>query len=178
MRMDFGQPADGIFQTAFVVPDLRAAIDRYVNDARVGPWFLLDRLDSSEGTYRGGPSRSAITLAMAFSGGLQIELIQPLDDEPSVYKELIDERGHGFHHYGKVVTSLAEEVERLRARGHEEVFRMPVPTGGDVVYFDTRGELPGFLEVFEGTPGMEATFTRFHLASVGWTGEDPVRAFM
>jgi hypothetical protein len=169
---------DGIFQTAFVVPDLRAAIDRYVADAGVGPWFLLDRLDSAQGTYRGGPSRSAITLAMAFSGGLQIELIQPLDEEPSVYKELIDARGYGFHHFGKVVTDLDRAAERLHARGYEEVFRLPVPTGGDVVYFDANGDLPGFLEIFEGTPGMEEVFTRFHLASVGWRGDEPVRSFL
>lgn len=178
MLMNFGQPTDGVFQTAFVVPDLRAAINRYVNEARIGPWFLLDRLDSSEGSYRGAPSRSAITLAMAFSGGLQIELIQPLDDQPSVYKELIDARGHGFHHFGKVVTDLDAETERLRACGHDEVFRMPVPTGGDVVYFDAKGALPGFLEIFEGTPGMEAAFTRFQQASVGWDGSDPVRSFV
>src|SRR5262249_43686416 len=130
------------------------------------------------GTYRGAPSRSAITLAMAFSGHMQIELIQPLDDEPSVYKELIDARGYGFHHFGKVVTDLARETARLRARGFEEAFRMPVPTGGDVVYFDCKGELPGFLEVFEGTPGMEETFTRFHQAAVGWNGSEPVRSFL
>ena len=178
MLLDFGQPANGIFQFAYVTGDLRATIDDYVNDARVGPWFLLDRLESTLGTYRGQPSRAAVKLAMAFTGHAQIELIEPLDEEPSVYKELLDTNGPGFHHFGKLTTDLARESKRLQTSGFIEAFRMPVPTGGEVVYFDTKGHLPGFLEIFEGTPPVNELFTKFYHASVGWNGDDPVRPFL
>ncbi|HZD53524.1 MAG TPA: hypothetical protein VE175_10790 [Woeseiaceae bacterium] len=42
---------------------------------------------------------------------------------------------------------------------------------------DTRGELPGFIELIEVGDLMEAVFTRFYQASVGWDGSDPVRPF-
>jgi hypothetical protein len=37
----FGQPDDGIIQMAYVVPDLRAAINTWVEQLGVGPWFVL-----------------------------------------------------------------------------------------------------------------------------------------
>ncbi len=52
-----------------------------------------------------------------------------------------------------------------------------MPSGGEVIYFDPKGASPGFIEIFEASPGMEEAFTRFYLASVGWHGEDPVRPF-
>jgi catechol 2,3-dioxygenase-like lactoylglutathione lyase family enzyme len=178
MLLNFGQPVDGIAQTAFVVPDLRAAIDRWVADLGVGPWFVRDRLEGLNPIYRGAPATSAVTLAMGFAGNMQIELIQPLNDAPSIYKETIEARGYGFHHVGYAASDFAATLERFRALGYEEAYRAGVPTGGDVVFFDTKGALPGFVEVFEASAAVEEVFTRFYIASVGWNGEQPVRPFM
>jgi hypothetical protein len=40
--LGFGQKTGQIVQTAYVVPDMRAAIDWWIKDGKVGPWFLLD----------------------------------------------------------------------------------------------------------------------------------------
>jgi hypothetical protein len=174
---NFGQPTNGIIQTAYVVPDIQAAMARWIEDLHVGPWFLFDNFVGDDPRYRGEPTTSGVAIDMAFAGCMQIELIQPNDDLPSVYKEVIDSRGYGFHHWG--VGSADVEADRMRylGKGFHEAFRVGVPTGGTVCYLDSNGMLPGFIELIEATPGMEATFTRFHLASVGWTGEDPVRPF-
>ena len=87
--LDFGQPERGIIQMAYVVADIRAAMDQWTLDLHVGPWFLLDHFTGEDPTYRGAPSQAAVTLAMAFAGHMQIELLQPLDDHPSVYREAI-----------------------------------------------------------------------------------------
>jgi hypothetical protein len=174
--LNFGQPVNGIVQTAFVVEDIQRAMQQWIGDLNVGPWFLAERFTGQNPVYRGAPTESAVALAMAFCGHMQIELLQPLDGLPSVYKETIEARGYGFHHHGLATTDFAGTEARLKAKGYEEAFRASVGSG-DVIYFDTKGATPGFLEIFEANAGMEDTFTRMYLASVGWHGEDPVRPF-
>jgi hypothetical protein len=173
----FGGPRGGIIQTAFVVRDIGEAIASWVGDCRVGPWFLLDHFTGEHPVYRGGPSRADVAIAMAFAGHMQIELIQPNDDHPSVYRETIDRVGHGFHHLGRATETIDADIAELEARGYSLAFRAGVPTGGDVAYMDRPGA-SGFLELITATDGMEEAFTRFWRASVDWDGRDPVRPFL
>ena len=99
--------------------------------------------------------QAGVALAMGYAGHMQFELIQPTDDHPSVYKEHIDARGYGFHHYGLASADYAGDVDRYLAQGYELAFEAGVPTGGKVGYLDTCGELPGFLKVIEIGPVME-----------------------
>ncbi len=175
--LDFGQPELGIFQMAYVVEDVHVAMAQWTQDLRVGPWFLLDRFTGDDPIYRGAPSQTTVSIAMAFAGHMQIELIQPLDDHPSVYRETIDERGYGFHHYGTGSRDFEGDIARFEAQGYELAFRAGVPTGGSVGYMDTKGALPGFVELIELGDVMEQVFTGFYAASLGWDGSDPVRPF-
>lgn len=175
--LDFGQPETGIIQMAYVVPDIEAAMAGWTRDLGVGPFFLLDRFTGEDPVYRGAPAQGAVALAMGFAGHMQIELLQPLDDHASVYRETIDERGHGFHHWGIGTRDFTGDIARYGERGYEVAFQAGVPTGGSVAYLDTAGELPGFLELIELGEMMEAVFTRFYAASLAWDGSDPVRPF-
>ena len=42
---------------------------------------------------------------------------------------------------------------------------------------DTKGALPGFVELIEIGDVMEQVFTGFYASSLGWDGSDPVRPF-
>ena len=173
----FGGPRGGIIQTAFVVEDIHQAMASWVADCRVGPWFLLDHWTGDHPVYRGAPSQAGVAIAMAFAGHMQIELIQPNDAHPSVYKETIDARGYGFHHLGRATETIDADIAELEARGYGLAFRAGVPTGGDVAYLDHPG-YSGFLELITASDGMEQAFTRFWRASVDWDGSEPVRSFL
>jgi hypothetical protein len=173
---DFGQPENTIIQMAYIVPDLHEAMAVWSADVHAGPWFHRDRFTGIDPVYRGQPSQAAIALAMGFAGHMQIELIQPLDEHPSIYREVRDARGWGFHHFGLATRDLQADLRRFAALGDEEAFRLSVPTG-DIVYLDTHGRLPGMIELIEVGPSLESLFTRFYRASVGWDGSDPVRPF-
>ena len=178
-ELGYGQPMGGIAQTAFVVPNLHEAIGRWVTDMRAGPFFVLPHFLVPGQVYRGQESRADITIGMGFAGHMLIELIQPLDDEPSVYKETIELRGHGFHHFGLACADVDSASAAYQSRGYTEAFRAAVPTGGEVVYLDNgQGAQWGFLELLPATPGMDQTFTRFWEASRDWDGADPVRSFL
>lgn len=178
-ELGYGQPLGGVAQTAFIVPDLHQAIARWVTDMRAGPFFVLPHFLVPGQTYRGAESTADIAIAMGFAGHMLIELIQPLDNEPSVYKETMELRGYGFHHLGIACADVDADSRHYQARGYQEAFRAAVPTGGEVVYLDNgSGAQLGFLELLPVTPGMDQTFTRFWEASRDWDGSDPVRSFI
>jgi Glyoxalase/Bleomycin resistance protein/Dioxygenase superfamily len=124
----FGQKMGQIIQTAYVVEDIQASINWWINDANTGPWFLLDHFWAEGQVYRGQPSQADIAIAMGFAGQMGIELIQPLDNHPSVYREIIEQRGYGFHHIGMCVADVDAEIPGYEARGYELAFRAEVPT--------------------------------------------------
>jgi Glyoxalase/Bleomycin resistance protein/Dioxygenase superfamily len=175
--LGFGQKVGQIIQMAYVVEDIRASIDWWMRDAKTGPWFLLDHFWAEDQVYRGAPSKADVSIAMGFAGHMCIELIQPLDNHASVYKELIDQKGHGFHHTGICVADVDAAISDYEARGYALAFRAKVPTGGAVAYLDNGRNEPGFLELIPATPGMDETFTKFWRASVDWDGTDPIRPF-
>jgi len=175
--LSFGQPTNGIMQMAYIVPDIRAAMSEWIAKLNVGPWFLLEHFTGEHPVYRGRPSKADVAIAMSFAGHMNIELIQPNDEHPSVYKEAIETRGYGFHHWGVASADVDADVERYTRMGLEEAFRAGVPTGGDVVYLDAHGALPGFIELIPTNPGMEEVFGRFCAAARDWDGANPVRPF-
>jgi len=175
--LGFGQTTGQVVQMAYVVKDIRASMEWWIRDCRVGPWFLLDSFTSPDHRYRGNPSTADVAIAMAFAGHMQIELIQPKDNHPSVYKEIVDKRGYGFHHVGIAVEDVEAERAAYERRNYRVAFSASVPSGGSVHYLDDGRNEPGFVELIPATPGMDEMFTRYWRASVGWRGEDPVRPF-
>jgi hypothetical protein len=175
--LGFGQPQTGVFQMAYVVEDIEASMRRWVDQLRVGPWFLLEHFTGERATYRGQPAEADVALAMAHAGHMLVELIAPNDDKPSVYREAIESRGYGFHHFGIGTLDYDGELARHREQGHDLAFEAWVPTGGRVGYVDTTADPPGSLELIEMDPVTDAVFTRFYAASLAWDGSDPVRPF-
>lgn len=175
--LDFGQPTNGVFQMAYTVENIRSAIEQWSTRLKAGPFFLLDHVTGDDPIYRGKPSKADVAIAMGFCAHMQIELIQPNDDHPSVYREAIEIAGYGFHHFAFGTYEFEADVGRYEDLGFDLAFRAGVPTGGSVAYMDTRGAPPGFLELIEVNNIMEEVFTRFYQASVGWDGGDPVRPF-
>ncbi|WCP14870.1 hypothetical protein sphantq_03320 [Sphingobium sp. AntQ-1] len=173
--LTFGQPDDGIIQMAYTVPDLDAAMQSFTADLRVGPWFVFRQLSGPNPLYRGVQSHARNDIALGFAGHMQIELIQPLDDQPSVYKETIAVKGHGFHHFGVATRTFDRACAAHSAKGYDLAFTDAVEGVGRIAYFDTRGVLPGMLELIEASSELEALFGMIHAASVDWDGCCPVR---
>jgi hypothetical protein len=176
--VSFGQPDDGVIQMAYVVEDIQHAMREWATRLKVGPWFLLEGFRGLEPMYRGQESGAEIALAMSFAGHMNVELIQQVNTAPSVYREVIEKRGYGFHHFGVATRNFEQEVGRYRAAEAELAFFLRVPSGGRVAYMDTTATLPGMTEVIEFGPGFEPTLNRFYRASIGWDGKDPVRPFL
>jgi hypothetical protein len=175
--LNFGQPDNGIIQMAYVVEDIHAAMAQWVEQLKVGPWFLLEHFSGVDPSYRGQRSAADVAIAMSFAGHMMIELIQPNNDAPSVYRETIQKHGYGFHHWGIGSADFDRDVETYRKHGAELAFLARVPSGGRVAYMDTTAQLPGMVELIELGADLEPMFTAFYRATLGWDGQNPVRPF-
>ena len=177
--LGFGQRVGQVIQTAFVVENLRASIDNWIRDTGAGPWFVMENLLQPGQIYRGQASTANACLAFGYSGHLQIELIQPKDDNPSVYRETIKSRGYGFHHVAIASADVDADIRRYEAKGYELAFRVPSPTGGALAYLDGGDASPrfqsGFLELLPVTAAFDQLFSSFWQAAQDWDGTDPVR---
>lgn len=166
MLFDFGQPMDGIFQVAFVVEDLDAAMEEFSANFGIGPWTELRNVGTEGTFYRGEPSRATSHIGFGFSGHMAYELIQPVNDAPSTYRDVIEDRGYGFHHFGCATTTFEDSVAALAAAGHEQVGSVERP-GLRIAMFDTRAVLPGLTELIEASDAVNASFTAMWKASIG-----------
>ncbi|MFK0159952.1 VOC family protein [Streptomyces sp. NPDC090493] len=173
----FGQPVDAVIQMAYFVPDLKTGMEWWTTQLGVGPWFVIDRIGGTDVRYRGKPSNAEFTIALAYSGHMMIELIQALDDRPSIYKEAHEKRGYGFHHVAKVVPDLQEAVAAGRALGFTILHQSPTPGGGEVCFLDGGQDAPGAIELIADVPATRDIFTAVWRASVDWDGSDPYRSF-
>jgi hypothetical protein len=99
-----------------------------------------------------------------------IELIEQHDDQPSVYRETVEKRGHGFHHWAIGARDFDAAVARYNAMGYPVVFSDISPRGVRVNYVDTSADMPGMLEIIELTADVEAQYQRMYEASKSWDG--------
>ena len=175
-QFGFGQPAGALIQYAYTVADIHAAMATWTATLGIGPWFVRGPFTPAAAEYRGRPTTPTLTLARAFSGHAMVELVHQSCRTPSVYREIIEQRGHGFHHWGVGVHDIDAEVARHAALGHEVAFADTLPSGARIRYVDTSAAVPGFVELIEMTPDQDTTYTRIHRAAMGWDGTDPVRS--
>ena len=141
----FGQPENGIIQHAYVVEDIRKAIDQWVSLLRVGPWFLIERFGGGNARYHGGPSHAESALAMSFAGHMNIELIQPVNDAPSVYWDTIKKRGYGFHHWGVATSNFDATMRSTRSAGGRRRFSRKCRAAGASPTWTRTMRCPGWL---------------------------------
>jgi hypothetical protein len=172
---NFGQPDGGVIQTAFIIDDIHASMAQFTELLGIGPWFLFEDFELNDLRYRQSPAEFGVTLALANSGHMQFELIQPLDSKPSPYREQLLERGCSMHHYGVGVIDFEAACNRYRSQGFEEVVTCSVAVGGKAAYFDTTHSVSGMIELIEMTDAVEQLWTDIRHASVGWKGADSVR---
>lgn len=173
--LNFGQPDRGIIQTAFITDDIQRSMEQMTAFLNIGPWFLFENFELLDLHYRGQPADFQVTLALANSGHMQFELILPLDDKPSPYREVQQQRGWGFHHYGVAATDFDAVCRGYAEKGSEQVLSGVAGVGARAAYFDTRDPVYGMIEVIEMTPVVEELWMLIHNASVGWKGDNPVR---
>ncbi len=177
MSRRFGE----IRQIAFVEPDIDAAMSYWSIVLGIGPFFVKRRITLTSFRYRGLDTESpTISIALAHSGRLQIELIQQHDDVPSIYRDFLDAGRTGLQHVSAWVTS--EEFDRLRNQLLKEGLLLAqegtiAESGTRLAYYATEKGRNGIIyEVSDlMDPKHIGRVHRIEQAARAWDGTDPVR---
>jgi len=105
-------------------------------------------IEESRATYRGKPCEATAKLAFLNVGeGIDIELIQP-DDQPSTWREFLDEKGEGVHHIAFWIKDTKGKTKKLETMGIPLVQSGEWGTGR-YGYFDALDSLKLVIETLE-----------------------------
>ena len=110
-------------QIAYMVDDIDAAVRRWHEEYGVGP-FLVTRNAAplSNAYYRGEKARTTrVNIAFAYVGDMQLELIELIGDTPGLYKEALDRKNYGVHHYAALVVDFAKAYNWALDHGYDAV---------------------------------------------------------
>lgn len=161
-------------QLAFVPQDFDAAVKHWTQVMGVGPFFLMEGIHLEGMKYKGDPSDAVFDLALAYWGDIQIELIRPRDEHPSIYRGAYADVGGGLHHVCILVDDIEEARRVCHASGAEIVIEGAL---GDskVIYVDP-GSGPGHIvEILQQGEGGPDLFAMIKQAGEGWDGGEPLR---
>lgn len=162
-------------QIGIVVRDIDAALDHWVDVCGVGPWFYAERLPLTAFSY--GDARHDdihISVALANSGGVQLELIQQRCDTPSMYRDFLTAGHEGMQHWSSWPADYDARLERALADGYT-VGQQGDSARGRFVYLRNEGHPGTVVEMAHMTPERKRIFDRIRAAAVDWDGADPIR---
>jgi len=159
-------------QIGYLVENLDASVQSWINGFGVGPWTVFRNV-TLEGWYCGQPTSVTIDVALSYQGDIQIELIQATNAAPSPYRNDAGAAILGVHHIAWVVDDLDAAVARAEAGGMTVAFRAGNPAT-QVAYMMVPGQ-PGILFEFIHGEGMRAMIDAGIAAARVWDGRDPVQ---
>ncbi|MDP6342669.1 MAG: VOC family protein [Alphaproteobacteria bacterium] len=161
-------------QMGYVVRDIDAAMRHWIEVCQVGPWFYIDKLAMVDFRYRGSPSAPHLSIALANSGDVQLELIQQRDEAPTMYQDFLG-RGHeGLQHFSTWPENYDEIYERALAAGYTAGQEADSPRGR-FVYFLQEGHPGTVIEMAHLTEARARIFDGVRQAAIEWDGSEPIR---
>ena len=163
-----------IRQNGYVVRDIEKSMGHFADVIGIGPFLYIEDARLENFHYRGAPSAARASLAFAHAGRLQIELIQPLNDAPSLYIDFLRGGREGLHHLGYLVDDYPAVVEAGLARGWS-LGQSGSLQGIGFTYFDTETQPGTIVEVIEGTAAARAFYAMLEERCGSWDGNDPIQ---
>lgn len=163
-----------ILQNGYVVRDWRAAAAHWIDTLGVGPFFVMEHIAFRECRYRGAPAPIDMSVAIAYTGEQQIELVQQHNETPSIYQDFLQRSGEGLQHVGALVPDLSAALDAngWRTRIVQEGV---TAIGQRFAYVDTVKHNGSMLELIETTPQILAAFAHMKQVAREWDGSKPIR---
>ena len=143
----FGRGA--VVQVGVVVKDIEKAAAAYADflGVAVPQWFWTDTEDKAHTQFKGKPSPARAKLAFIELKNITLELIEP-DQNPSTWREFLDEKGEGVHHIAFEVKGMDDKIARLAEKGMP-LLQKGDYEGGRYAYIDGAANLGLILELLE-----------------------------
>lgn len=168
-------------QVAYVVADIEKEMNHWVTALGVGPWFHFERATFSDYLYRGQPCRDQmgaphISIALANSGALQIELIQQHCTTPTSYRAFTDAGRFGAQHIAFWSLGFDDHLALLERAGYA-VDQSGDSGGGRFAYLVAPDAPDRVIELSDISGAKGSFFARIARIAETWDGTDPIRRF-
>lgn len=159
-----------IYQLAFVVEDLDAAIDQWVGDG-AGPFWLFDDFGFAEVVEPSGAASPRFDIALGYFGDVNIELMQILDDPGGLFRatELPQP-----HHVARLTRDLDTEIAKI---GEPVLLKGTFPTGQPAAFVDTKGSRGMLTEIIQYDEMVDGMLSAMRDGAKDWDGSEPRRRF-
>ncbi len=165
-----------VCQNGYVVNDIEAAMMQWVEVMGVGPFYYIEKVDCDWFTYRGEPTDAELSIALANSGDLQIELIQQRNEAPSMYRDFLEAGNVGLQHMSYWSTDYQVDYDKALAAGYKVGQEGQI--GGEkgrFAYFDTEFHPGTVIEISDISGHKGAFFEHIRNEAASWDGKDPIR---
>jgi Glyoxalase/Bleomycin resistance protein/Dioxygenase superfamily len=172
-----------IRQMGYVVPDVEAAINYWINELGVGPWYYAPKMIASDYIYRGDTGYDpVVSVGLANLDAMQIELIQPRDDIPTLYRDFLNAGLAGVQHFAYWTEDFDADAARAKENGFSPAASGVIGPHGRFVYFEKNISDPGchpgtVIELSEVIGPKGRFFKLIRESAAGWDGADPIRPF-
>lgn len=156
-------------QVAYMVPDLSVAIDWWTQHMGVGPFFVFPAFDMVRGDYRGQDHIVEFGAAIAYSGEIMVELIEPRG--PSIFQEFLADGRKGVHHLCAFTEDLAQAEAWITGNGGRRLQGAAFADGSELAYYAMTQDESVILEVAALKPEVRGLFDAIKAAGAAWDGE-------
>jgi catechol 2,3-dioxygenase-like lactoylglutathione lyase family enzyme len=149
--------ASNVFQIAYVVPDLHAAVRFFKEKLGVPGFMVWENFMLQDQIYNDVPGDYVQSIAFGFAGDMQIELIQPLSGVSTYSDFLTRNPKGGVQHLGVLVDEFDSAVADMTSRGYAIV---QSGRNGEtrLAYFDTDRDIGILTEIVYLAPEERAKF--------------------
>lgn len=112
--------------------------------------FASEKYEITHAVYNGKPCNGRIYQAIFDFENIQVEIVSPVDDEPSYWLDWINEHGEGIHHLALRTKDMDAAVAELKDKNFDVIQRGSWPTepvDGQYAYITTAEKLKCCLEL-------------------------------
>lgn len=162
-------------QNGYVIRDMDAALQHWTDTLGIGPFFLFEHVPTTEFQYRGVPSAVDISIALANTGSLQIELIVQHNDAPTIYLDFLAAGNEGLHHVGAFTETFEADLRRLDGAGYTVAQSGCIAGGTSFAYYDTETHPGSVMEIIDVSGPTADMFQMIEDAAREWDGTEPIR---
>lgn len=139
-----------VVQIGILAHDVKKAAEKWANylGVDVPEVVVSDGFEKSGALYRGKPCDAKLYQAFFRFDNIEIEIIQPVDDTPSIWRECLDRDGEGLHHISFRVKNMADNIAECEKNGMSLLQKGEYP-GGRYAYLDSMADMKIILEYLE-----------------------------
>jgi methylmalonyl-CoA/ethylmalonyl-CoA epimerase len=102
-------------QVAIIVKDVEKVTKQLSSLWKLEPFRFIEQ-DIPDSILHGKKMPLKAKLAFTRFGPVELEIIQPGEGE-SIYREFLNNKGEGIHHFGLLVSDIECEIAKFRGRG-------------------------------------------------------------